>query len=47
MKLILAELIRRYDIKLIPGTRRRQTLIAGIFVPETKLKILVRAAGQD
>jgi hypothetical protein len=43
MKLILVELINRYDIKLIPGTKPRRTAFGVMIVPETRLKILVRA----
>lgn len=43
MKLILADLLLRYDIKLAPGTAPRRTTFGNAFIPETKLKVLVRS----
>ncbi|KAK2793981.1 hypothetical protein FQN52_000313 [Onygenales sp. PD_12] len=42
MKLLLASMLIRYDMKLIPGTAPNQTFIATMAVPDTKLKILLK-----
>lgn len=47
MKLIFADLLLRYDIKLAPGTAPRRTMFGNSFIPETKLKVLMRSAGSQ
>ncbi|KAK2770182.1 hypothetical protein FQN53_005692 [Emmonsiellopsis sp. PD_33] len=42
MKLLLASMLIRYDMKLVPGTAPNQTFIATMAVPDTKLKILLK-----
>ncbi|KAK1056476.1 hypothetical protein LTR74_014892 [Friedmanniomyces endolithicus] len=44
VKLILAKLILRYDMELIPGTKPMRMYIGTTKIPETKLKIRMRAA---
>ena len=44
-KQILANMIMRYDMKLVPGTKPMRLYIGSTKIPETKLKILMRAAG--
>ncbi|PGH14610.1 hypothetical protein AJ79_02945 [Helicocarpus griseus UAMH5409] len=42
MKLMLASMLLRYDMKLRPGTSPNQTYIATMAVPDTKLKVLLK-----
>lgn len=42
MKLMFAELITRYDMKLAPGTGVNETFIATMAIPDTKLNILMK-----
>jgi hypothetical protein len=44
MKLIFANLILRYDMKLMPGTTPLRLYIGTAKIPETKLKILMKLA---
>ncbi|KAK0277736.1 hypothetical protein LTR35_009572 [Friedmanniomyces endolithicus] len=44
VKLILTKLILRYDMELIPGTKPMRMYIGTTKIPETKLKIRMRAA---
>ncbi|KAK5953726.1 hypothetical protein OHC33_004995 [Knufia fluminis] len=43
MKLMFAELITRYDMKLAPGTGVNETFIATTLIPDTKLNIMMKA----
>jgi len=43
MKLILATILLRYDLKLIPGTRPKSTWVGILRIPELKLPILMKA----
>ncbi|KAF2180150.1 cytochrome P450, partial [Zopfia rhizophila CBS 207.26] len=43
MKLIFANLLLRYDLKLIPGTAPARMFIGTMAIPETKLKVLMRS----
>jgi hypothetical protein len=45
MKVVMAEVVRRYDVRLIPGTVPRRGVFGLATIPETKLKILMRVAG--
>ncbi|KAK3387830.1 cytochrome P450 [Podospora didyma] len=47
MKLILALLLERYDIKLIPGTAPYRAVIGLLSLPESNLKILMRLASSN
>ena len=47
MKLILAELLTRYDMKLIPGTAPKRMMLSIAAIPETKLKVLMRQAQKE
>ncbi|KAK2808997.1 hypothetical protein FQN50_004271 [Emmonsiellopsis sp. PD_5] len=42
MKLMLASMLIRYDMKLSPGTAPKQTFIATMAVPDTELKVLLK-----
>ncbi|KAK3071451.1 hypothetical protein LTR53_008591 [Teratosphaeriaceae sp. CCFEE 6253] len=44
MKLIFANLLQRYDMKLIPGTTPMRLYIGPTKIPETKLNILMKTA---
>jgi len=39
----MAELLMRYDVKLIPGTKPKRMQVGVVSLPEAKLRILVRA----
>jgi len=43
VKLILAKLVLRYDMELIPGAKPMRMYIGTTKIPETKLKIRMRA----
>lgn len=43
MKLLMTELLMRYDVKLIPGTKPKRVQLGLVLFPEQKLRILVRA----
>ncbi|KAM7220355.1 Cytochrome P450 [Rhypophila decipiens] len=43
IKLLMAELLSKYDVKLIPGTKPRQMYFGVTTIPEQKLKLLLRA----
>ncbi|KAM7190989.1 Cytochrome P450 [Naviculisporaceae sp. PSN 640] len=42
IKLLMIELLSRYDVKLIPGTEPRRLFFGVTTIPETKLKLLLR-----
>lgn len=42
MKIMLAILISRYEIKAVPGTAPKQTFVATMVIPDTQLKTLVK-----
>jgi len=42
MKLILATILLRYDLKLIPGTRPKNMWFGSLRIPELKLPILMK-----
>lgn len=42
IKLLMVELLSKYDVKLIPGTKPRRLFFGVTTVPETKLKLLLR-----
>jgi hypothetical protein len=46
MKLILAAIILRYDLKLIPGTKPKSRWFGTSRIPEQKLPILVKVKGE-
>ncbi len=43
MKLIFCEFLKRYDIKLIPGTAAKRSYVGVFLMAETELKVLVRS----
>jgi len=42
MKMMLATLLLRYDMKLAPGTHPEPFFIGTMCMPDTKLKVLIK-----
>lgn len=43
MKLLMAELLIKYDVRLIPGTKPKKIQFGLVSLPEVKLRVLIRA----
>lgn len=43
MKILFATLLLKYDFKLAPGARPKETRIGTMAIPDTKLEVLFKA----